>query len=240
MAKQRRISDGYDTFTKLGISIVLVLAIFYQRVPMELRWIYVAACICAAGLGLTGIILFRVLRRQKREREWEAAAARMKAETARAREREEQARINARLEMRAAAERENEKRRKLLEDIGYTRQVRFYSPLELEAFAADLFRAMGYETQLTPVSGDHGIDVHMRNLKNEVELVQCKQWNGLVTENEVRDFAGVVWKENAVRGYFFAPGGFTSKAIEWADSGKIVLADEKQIYQLLEEALRKA
>lgn len=211
MAKQRRISDGFDTFTMVGISIVLVLAILYQRVPVGMRWLYVGACICAAGLGLSGVALLRAARRRRQEKEWRTAAA-------------------------TVAEREREQRRALAERIRESRRIRECSPLELEEFVAQLFSDRGYETRLTPVTGDHGIDIYMRNPKGEIELVQCKQLNRPVTEEEARDFAGAVWKERAVRGYFFAPGGFAYTVRQWVGNGRIELMDEVEILHMMDEA----
>lgn len=108
------------------------------------------------------------------------------------------------------------------------------SPSGLEKFAAQTFRKMGYRVVHTGQSGDHGVDVHLTNPKNQTELVQCKQWNKPVGEPEVRDLMGAMTHEKAVRGYIWAPGGFSSSARQWAKGKPIVLADNDEIGRIVE------
>ena len=108
------------------------------------------------------------------------------------------------------------------------------SPDGLEKFAAQTFRKMGYSVVHTGQSGDHGVDVHLTNPNNQIELVQCKQWNKPVGEPEVRDLMGAMMHENAVRGYIWAPGGFSDSARRWAKGKPIVLADNDEIGRIIE------
>lgn len=110
------------------------------------------------------------------------------------------------------------------------------SPSGLEKFSAELFSKMGYRVKHTGQSGDHGVDVHLINPANESELVQCKQWNKPVGEPEVRDLAGAMSHEGAVRGFIMAPGGFTETARRWAQGKPIVLADQREIDRLVVSA----
>jgi restriction system protein len=110
------------------------------------------------------------------------------------------------------------------------------TPGHLEKFAAQIFKQMGYQVKHTGRTGDHGIDVHMVNPTGQVEIVQCKQLNKPVGEAVVRELLGVIKHEKAVRGFIFAPGGFTQEARRWAKGEPIVLADEKEINRLVESA----
>jgi restriction system protein len=117
--------------------------------------------------------------------------------------------------------------------------ARYFSPQELERFAGQLFKQMGYKVKLVGKSGDHGVDVRLVNPNGQVELVQCKQWHKPVGEPEVRNLAGAMVHENAIRGFIFAPGGFSQAAQRWARNKHIVLADEVEIRRMVESAYAK-
>jgi restriction endonuclease Mrr len=118
--------------------------------------------------------------------------------------------------------------------------ARNFSPEQLESFAVELFRRMGYRVVHTGRSGDHGVDVHLTNPNGQVELVQCKQWFRRVGEPEVRELVGAMAHEHAVRCYLLAPGGFSAAAYRWVkhwkNSDRIVLADEEEINRLVQIA----
>ena len=111
--------------------------------------------------------------------------------------------------------------------------VKQLSPYQLETFAVSLFAKMGYLVVHTGKTHDGGIDVHLTNPNKQTELVQCKQWSKPVGEPEVRDLAGAMLHENAVRGFIIAPGGFTENARRWAIGKRITLTDEDEINRLV-------
>jgi HJR/Mrr/RecB family endonuclease len=113
------------------------------------------------------------------------------------------------------------------------RSVRQLSPGDLERFAAHVYQNMGYRVAHTGRSGDHGVDVRLRNPAGEVEIVQCKQWNHQVGEPDVRNLVGTMVHERAVRAYLWAPGGFTPEARRWARGKGVILADEREIDRLV-------
>jgi HJR/Mrr/RecB family endonuclease len=112
----------------------------------------------------------------------------------------------------------------------------YMSDVELEKFAAQVYKKMGYKVQRTGNMGDHGIDVMLVNPKNQKEIVQCKQWNKPIGEPVVRDLYGAMMHENAVRGWMWAPRGFSKPAQRWAKGKSIVLVDDKEISRLIEIA----
>lgn len=117
--------------------------------------------------------------------------------------------------------------------------ARAFTPAQLEKFTAQLFKQMGYRVAHTGQTGDHGVDVRLLNPAGQVELVQCKQWSKPVGEPEVRDLAGAMLHEKAVRGFIIAPGGFSDSARRWARGKPIVLADEREIGRLVQSADRR-
>jgi restriction system protein len=60
---------------------------------------------------------------------------------------------------------------------------------EFEQRVADLFGNLGYSTELTATSGDHGLDILLRK-SGEVSAVQCKRSTDSVGEPVLRDFLG--------------------------------------------------
>ncbi len=114
--------------------------------------------------------------------------------------------------------------------------VGLLSDVELEKFAEQIYKKMGYQVKHTGQSGDHGIDVLLVNPENQIEIVQCKQWHKPVGKPQVRDLFGAMRHKNAVQGWLWAPTGFSNPAKQWAKGKEIVLVDEVEIGQLVEAA----
>jgi restriction system protein len=107
------------------------------------------------------------------------------------------------------------------------------SDIELEKLAAHVYKKMGYQVQHVGQMGDHGIDVLLINPNNQKELVQCKQWGKPVGEPVLRDLYGAMLHDQAVRGWLWAPRGFTGPAKAWAQGKSIVLVDDAEIDRLI-------
>lgn len=116
--------------------------------------------------------------------------------------------------------------------------AKFLSNTELEKFAAQVYTHMGYIVKHTGKTGDHGVDVELVNPKKQMELVQCKQWNKPVGEPQVRDLYGAMSHAKAVRGWLWAPKGFSEPAKRWARGKPIVLMDDEEIGRLVESTYR--
>jgi hypothetical protein len=115
----------------------------------------------------------------------------------------------------------------------------YMSEVELEKFAAQVYKKMGYKVQHVGQMGDHGIDVLLVNPHNQKEIVQCKQWNKPVGEPAIRDLYGAMMHEKAARGWLWAPRGFSARAREWAKGKAITLMDDKEIDRLIRIAYGK-
>jgi hypothetical protein len=107
------------------------------------------------------------------------------------------------------------------------------SDIELEKLAAQVYKLMGYQVQHVGQMGDHGIDVLLINPNNQKELVQCKQWSKPVGEPVLRDLYGAMMHDQAVRGWLWAPRGFSGPAKAWAKGKAIVLVDDTEINRLI-------
>ena len=61
---------------------------------------------------------------------------------------------------------------------------------EFEEFVGTLFQEQGYRVEFTGATGDHGVDLMLRN-GNALTAVQCKRREGSVGEPTVRGFTGL-------------------------------------------------
>ena len=111
--------------------------------------------------------------------------------------------------------------------------ARHLSDLELEKLAEQVYKKMGYQVQRVGQTGDHGIDVLLINPNNQKEIVQCKQWSKPVGEAALRDLYGAMMHDQAVRGWLWAPRGFSGPAKAWARGKPIVLVDDTEINRLI-------
>jgi hypothetical protein len=107
------------------------------------------------------------------------------------------------------------------------------SDLELEKLAEQVYRKLGYSVQHVGQTGDHGIDVLLINPNNQKEIVQCKQWSKPVGEAALRDLYGAMMHDQAIRGWIWAPRGFSGPAKAWAQGKPIVLVDDTEINRLI-------
>ena len=110
---------------------------------------------------------------------------------------------------------------------------------DFEKVIAALLRAMGFQTELTEVTGDGGIDIVAaldRPLIGGRYLIQCKRFapKNLVGAATVRDFYGAVTADRrAVKGILITTSGFTSQALSFARQLPIELIDGQQLRALL-------
>ena len=79
--------------------------------------------------------------------------------------------------------------------------LRLLSGIEFEKHVAELYRKLGYHTEITQGSGDQGIDVIAQNAQRRIGI-QCKQWQGSVGNDAVQQaLAGKVFY-NCLGGQF--------------------------------------
>ena len=110
---------------------------------------------------------------------------------------------------------------------------------EFESVIKALLLEMGFEAELTEVTGDGGIDLIAKLDKPFVcgrYLFQCKRYseNNLVGAPEVRDFYGAVMADRAMKGIFITTSDFTTQAQEFAAQSGIELVNLSKLRQLFE------
>ncbi len=105
------------------------------------------------------------------------------------------------------------------------------SPRDFENEVAELFKGKGYDTRVTPVTGDGGVDIILSKEGKEV-LVQCKKYKSSVGPAPVRELYGVMSSRCVKEGFLVCPAGFTSGAYDFAKRNGIRLIGLKRLIQL--------
>ncbi len=106
-------------------------------------------------------------------------------------------------------------------------------------FTVSLFREIGYTVEITPETGDNGIDLLLRK-NNQLIAVQCKRWSAPVGEPVVRDFYSALMSSGAQSGYVVTTSTFTSHAYAFAEGKPIHLVDLDALVDLATRRGNKA
>lgn len=110
------------------------------------------------------------------------------------------------------------------------------SSYELENAVANMFKRRGFESSITPGSGDGGIDVIVKNFENQNLYIQCKGWNNKAGPQIVRELVGSlnVIKDSKAQGVVYCSKGFTQGAIDYANQSNIILWEPKNLSNIAE------
>lgn len=95
---------------------------------------------------------------------------------------------------------------------------------EFEYEIASLYSVMGYKVDVTPCTGDGGVDIWLEKDGNKI-AVQCKRYSGAVGPSVVRSLYGVMVHTNASQGIVVTTGTFTDGAYRFAQLKPIKLVD---------------
>ncbi len=88
------------------------------------------------------------------------------------------------------------------------------------------------EAKITETTGDHGIDLLLRQQGKLVGVIQCKRWNDPIGEPVVRDFYGALMSIGAPTGYIFATTSFTPQARAFAHGKPIQLIGLEDLVEI--------
>ncbi len=108
---------------------------------------------------------------------------------------------------------------------------------EFEMLVSEYYRRKGFNVTREGGNGpDGGIDLVLRQ-KNELYLVQCKQWKAFkVGVQPVREFYGVMAARGAAGGYFVTSGEYTPDAKEFTKGRSLELIDGQRLKAMIEAA----
>jgi len=110
--------------------------------------------------------------------------------------------------------------------------------LHFEEVCLRLVREMGFDAQVTEITGDGGIDIIATSTKPIFAgkyVIQCKAWKQPIGEPVVRDLYGVVHSERANKGILIATSSYTKSALAFARDKPLELIDGPQLRRLLEQ-----
>lgn len=104
--------------------------------------------------------------------------------------------------------------------------------------AVQIYSRMGYDVFEPEEDGDQHLWVRMVNPEGKIELVYCKQCPELLGVRQVTLMQKAMRRENAIKGFIWAPSGFSDQAIQWVKNRPIILADNHGIGRFV-ESVRK-
>lgn len=121
------------------------------------------------------------------------------------------------------------------ETISATLLYESLSPKAFERYVANLFRQKGYAVTLRGRSGDHGVDLLVRNGAGRRAVVQCKRYQNTVGEETVRELMGTMLHERAAHGFLVTTADISDAARAWAEDKPITLIDGRSLAQIANE-----
>jgi hypothetical protein len=107
---------------------------------------------------------------------------------------------------------------------------------ELRQLAIHIYSRMGY--RMLNRDGEDGC-LQLINPYGKKELIACKQQPDPIKLHHVYSLELEMKRTKAVRGFFWAPAGFTNEAMDWVVRRSIVLADQNEIGRLVDCAHAK-
>lgn len=107
-------------------------------------------------------------------------------------------------------------------------------PLAFEEFIKELFEIIGFDSKLTPQTGDGGIDIFLYDDEKKIAIVQCKRYddNSTIGSKEVREFLGAMTHSKSDYGYFITTSQFS-------ESAKSFVEDHKNIFLMSKKSLER-
>lgn len=117
---------------------------------------------------------------------------------------------------------------------GYQRDFSKLSPREFETFIAKVYEDLGYKTELTPISGDDGIDVKATK-DGKLTVIQVKQSRHPVGSPVIQTLYGSMAHVLASKAICISTSGYTSEAARFAEHKNIELLDSNDLYDLIQK-----
>ena len=108
-------------------------------------------------------------------------------------------------------------------------------PFDFEKLCCSLFRKYGYEVELTPKSGDGGIDAFLRK-DGDFGILQVKRYKGAVGEPVLRDLYGAMHDKKAKHAVVVTTGKISPSAVKWADNKPIRLIELAELVKLISDS----
>ena len=163
--------------------------------------------------------------RKQREQQWEEEWRRKREQQEEQRRREEQER--------------EEQIEALLQRDTFSETVDYMSGVELENFIANVFAKKGYPVQLTPASGDQGVDLLLTVDERRV-AIQLKRYTGPVGNAAVQAAFAGMFHYKAKEAWVITTSSFTPGAKQLAKSTGARLIDRNEVEDWLSDLREEA
>jgi len=146
-------------------------------------------------------------------------------------------------EQRKKQEREEQERAEQIEALlqrdTFRDSVDYMSGTEFENFMANVFSKKGYPVQLTPGSGDQGVDL-LLNIDERRVAVQLKRYTAPVGNAAVQQALAGMIHYKAKEAWVITTSTFTKKARELAKSTGVRLIDHNELEDWLSDLREEA
>jgi restriction endonuclease Mrr len=121
-----------------------------------------------------------------------------------------------------------ERRRK--RRLATTRDICALTPSQFEEYVAVLFEKAGYRVRRTGGSGDHGVDLVVKQGGTR-SVVQCKRYEDAIGPSTIRELIGTMTNVGIKEGFLITTSGFTAGAEHEARKApyKIDLVDGERL-----------
>lgn len=190
---------------------ILALGIFHN-LPRETRGLLILLSSLGMFACLLGLVVLRNSRQRLRKRQWRRAIAVW----------QESNRLGKIPDYKLASHLSTE---------------------DLRRLAIQVYSLMGYSILQASDDGyqdaNQNISIRLINPEGKKELVHCKQWREPVGLRQLHSLQKAMERESAIRGFIWAPGGFSQEAFTWVEDRPIILADNQEIGRLVEYTLGK-
>lgn len=112
-------------------------------------------------------------------------------------------------------------------------------PLKFEELILNVFKKFGFTGNLTPVTGDDGIDIFLYDANGLKGIAQCKRYaeNQNISAKDIREFLGSMIHVNAQFGYFITTTSFSEQAREFSKGKHFYLIDGVRLKQIVLHAI---
>lgn len=143
-------------------------------------------------------------------------------------------------EKRNNAEKIKKKKQRQAEYELYLKNIRLpkylleMGPYKFEELCCDLFTRFGYEVELTPKSGDGGIDAYLRK-DGDFGILQAKRYKGSVGEPVLRDLFGAMHAIKAKHAVVVTTGKVSQAAKKWIGNKPIKIIELEELSGLIRD-----
>ncbi|UHA60658.1 restriction endonuclease [Metabacillus litoralis] len=125
---------------------------------------------------------------------------------------------------------DNKKQKKLTDAEILSTDYTLLTGEQFERLCYLYFKDKGFSPQLTSTSGDHGVDLVIKDPKDGLKIaVQCKRWKGNVGNADLHKLEGGKRFYKCPGTLFITTSNYTKKAVEFSEQVRMELWNELHV-----------